>query len=46
MKQKYVIELKILAIMSMANLTDLQTYIFIHFQVFKEHFMYLLQSNI
>jgi hypothetical protein len=49
MGHKYVIELKILAIISMTNLNDLQTHIIlfsIHISVLKEQSMFLLPSNI
>ncbi len=48
MEQKYAIELKMLAIISVTNLSHLQTHI-ISFStlisVFKEHSVYLLQSK-
>ncbi len=49
MEHMYVIELKMLAAISVTNLNDLQTHIFpfnILIRVFKEHSMYLLQSKI
>ncbi len=49
MEQKQVIELKMLAIISVMILDDLQTHIFLFSiltSVFKEHSMYLLQSKI
>ncbi len=47
--QKYVIELKMLAIISVTNLNDLQAHIFLFsilISAFKEHSVDLLQSKI
>jgi hypothetical protein len=44
----YVIELKVLTIILVTNINDLQTLIFLFsilISVFKEHSMYLLQSK-
>jgi hypothetical protein len=49
MAHKYVIELKMLSKISVTNLSDLQTHIFLFMiliSVFKEHSKFLLQSKI